>query len=195
MQWCSGCMTGDGGYGSYRAPFRPCIKDLSQGVWYRLLAAEMAGGRRNGTVVECSARPRDHPGHRRLYPNPTRGDVRRTVWHPRAPDELVFISWFEGGEVFRSGVCYHRGRGRVFYFRPGHEAFPVYHMPEIQRIIVNACHWAANRRSVARKWGLHPERITAYGDHLSGDGDSPQQLSEHSWPSRSAVNIIQSTEG
>lgn len=61
-----------------------------------------------------------------------------------APDELVFISWFEGGEVFRSGVCYHRGRGRVFYFRPGHEAFPVYHMPEIQRIIVNACHWAAN---------------------------------------------------
>ena len=81
-----------------------------------------------------------------------------------APDELVFISWFEGGEVFRSGVCYHRGRGRVFYFRPGHEAFPVYHMPEIQRIIVNACHWAANPQECGPKMGAHPERITAYGD-------------------------------
>ena len=81
-----------------------------------------------------------------------------------APDELVFISWFEGGEVFRSGVCYHRGRGRVFYFRPGHEAFPVYHMPEIQGIIVNACHWAANPQECGPKMGAHPERITAYGD-------------------------------
>lgn len=96
-----------------------------------------------------------------------------------APDELVFISWFEGGEVFRSGVCYHRGRGRVFYFRPGHEAFPVYHMPEIQRIIVNACHGCQSA-------GVWPENGGASGTdhrirrHLSGDGDSPQQLSEHS---------------
>ena len=40
------------------------------------------------------------------------------------PDRLVFVSWFPGGEVFRSGCCYHRGRGKVFYFRPGHETFP-----------------------------------------------------------------------
>ncbi len=58
------------------------------------------------------------------------------------PDELVFISWFEGGEVFRSGCCYHRGKGKVFYFRPGHEAFPVYHMKEIQKVIINAVKWA-----------------------------------------------------
>ncbi|GAB6927324.1 trehalose utilization protein ThuA [Paenibacillus sp. JCM 10914] len=60
-----------------------------------------------------------------------------------APDELVFISWFEGGEVFRSGCCYKRGRGKVFYFRPGHEAFPTYHQPEIQQVITNAVRWAA----------------------------------------------------
>lgn len=59
------------------------------------------------------------------------------------PDDLVFISWFEGGEVFRSGCCYHRGKGKVFYFRPGHEVFPIYHMPEIQKVIVNAVKWAA----------------------------------------------------
>jgi len=59
------------------------------------------------------------------------------------PDALVFNSWFEGGEVFRSGCCYRRGNGRVFYFRPGHETYPVYHQPEIRRILRNAVAWAA----------------------------------------------------
>ena len=59
------------------------------------------------------------------------------------PDEQVLISWFEGGEVFRSGCCFQRGKGRIFYFRPGHEAFPVYHMPLIQQVIINAVRWAA----------------------------------------------------
>lgn len=59
------------------------------------------------------------------------------------PDEQVFISWFEGGEVFRSGCCWHRGKGKVFYFRPGHETFPVYHQAEIQQVITNAVRWAA----------------------------------------------------
>ncbi len=59
------------------------------------------------------------------------------------PDELVFVSWFEGGEVFRSGCCWRRGRGRVFYFRPGHETVPTYHNPDIQRVLYNAAKWAA----------------------------------------------------
>ena len=59
------------------------------------------------------------------------------------PDELVFVSWFSGGEVFRSGACYRRGAGRVFYFRPGHETYPTYRHPDIQRVLVNAAHWAA----------------------------------------------------
>ncbi len=54
------------------------------------------------------------------------------------PDELVFISWFTGGEVFRSGCVYKRGRGKIFYFRPGHESVPTYHNPEIQKVLVNA---------------------------------------------------------
>ena len=59
------------------------------------------------------------------------------------PDELVFISWFQGGEVFRSGCAYHRGKGKVFYFRPGHETLPIYFQPEVQETIANAVRWAA----------------------------------------------------
>jgi trehalose utilization protein len=58
------------------------------------------------------------------------------------PDELVFISSFEGGEVCRSGCCFFRGNGRIFYFRPGHEAHPTYHQPEVQQVIANAVEWA-----------------------------------------------------
>ena len=54
------------------------------------------------------------------------------------PDSLVFVSWFQGGEVFRSGCCWERGRGKIFYFRPGHESYPIYHNPQIMRVIGNA---------------------------------------------------------
>ncbi len=58
------------------------------------------------------------------------------------PEELLFVSWFTGGEVFRSGCTWRRGHGRIFYFSPGHETQPIYHHPEIQRVITNAVHWA-----------------------------------------------------
>ncbi|EDY81490.1 conserved hypothetical protein [Verrucomicrobiia bacterium DG1235] len=59
------------------------------------------------------------------------------------PDEQVFISWFEGGEVFRSGNCYTRGNGKIFYFRPGHESYPTYYDTSIKRVLANAVRWAA----------------------------------------------------
>ncbi|HET6454694.1 MAG TPA: ThuA domain-containing protein [Armatimonadota bacterium] len=58
------------------------------------------------------------------------------------PDELVFISWFQGGEVFRSGCCWHRGKGKIFYFRPGHESYPTYKDPNVLKVIENAVRWA-----------------------------------------------------
>ncbi len=60
-----------------------------------------------------------------------------------APDRLVLVSWFGGGEVFRSGCCFERGRGRIFYFRPGHETHPTYVRADVRRVIANAAHWAA----------------------------------------------------
>lgn len=59
------------------------------------------------------------------------------------PEEIIFIGWFAGGEVFRSGVTFTRGRGRIFYFQPGHEEASVYEHPDIQRVIMNAVRWAA----------------------------------------------------
>jgi len=59
------------------------------------------------------------------------------------PDELIFISWFQGGEVFRSGCCFYRGTGKVFYFRPGHETLPIYYDENVQKVISNAVRWTA----------------------------------------------------
>ncbi len=69
------------------------------------------------------------------------------------PDELVFISWFAGGEVFRSGCCFHRGSGKIFYFRPGHETFPIYYDENVLRVITNAVRWAAPVGGPARAFG------------------------------------------
>jgi trehalose utilization protein len=63
-----------------------------------------------------------------------------------APDQLVLISWFQGGEVFRSGACWTRGRGRIFYFRPGHETHPTYFDASVRHVIANAVRWAAGPR-------------------------------------------------
>lgn len=60
-----------------------------------------------------------------------------------APDTLVFVSWFKGGEIFRSGCCYQRGLGKIFYFRPGHESFPTYYHPQVLKVIYNAILWAS----------------------------------------------------
>ncbi|MCT9871997.1 ThuA domain-containing protein [Paenarthrobacter aurescens] len=59
------------------------------------------------------------------------------------PDDLIFISSFTGGEVFRSGVTFSRGKGRIFYFSPGDQEYPVYHQPQIQKVIANGVGWVA----------------------------------------------------
>jgi trehalose utilization protein len=79
-----------------------------------------------------------------------------------APDTLVFTSWFEGGEVFRSGCCYHRGAGRIFYFRPGHETYPIYYQAEVQQVIVNAVQWAAPRQPNPQVFGNVPTFIESH---------------------------------
>lgn len=58
------------------------------------------------------------------------------------PDEIVFIGWYEGGEVFRSGCTYRRENGKIFYFQPGHESFATYHNETVQKVIRNAVYWA-----------------------------------------------------
>jgi len=75
------------------------------------------------------------------------------------PDSLVFISWFQGGEVFRSGCCFHRGQGKIFYFRPGDQAYPTYHQPEVLHVIANAVRWAAPVAGPEVKFGEHAKPL------------------------------------
>ncbi|MBO4647822.1 MAG: ThuA domain-containing protein, partial [Lentisphaeria bacterium] len=57
--------------------------------------------------------------------------------------KVIFMSWYEGGEVFRSGITLERGYGKIFYFSPGHESFPIYYQPEVLKVIGNGIRWAA----------------------------------------------------
>jgi trehalose utilization protein len=88
------------------------------------------------------------------------------------PDELVFVSWFTGGEIFRSGCCYFRGRGKIFYFRPGHETYPTYHHESVLHVIGNGVAWAAPVNGPVPDFGIGkwnrpleplPERAKKFG--------------------------------
>ena len=71
---------------------------------------------------------------------------------------VVFMSWYEGGNVFRSGVTFRRGQGRIFYFSPGHETFPIYRQPEVLKVLGNAARWAAQTLPNAKTncWDCDP---------------------------------------
>jgi trehalose utilization protein len=79
-----------------------------------------------------------------------------------APDELVFVSSFAGGEVFRGGCCFKRGAGRIFYFSPGDQDYPIYHHPDVRRVIANAVEWAAPRPGVRRAVPGSPESLRGW---------------------------------
>jgi trehalose utilization protein len=95
------------------------------------------------------------------------------------PLETVFISWFQGGEVFRSGLTYRRGAGNVFYFRPGHETYPTYHDGNVQTVLRNAVRWAHNPAARITDVTAAPnvpvdkaqEPISARGPKLHADGE------------------------
>jgi len=95
------------------------------------------------------------------------------------PLETVFVSWFQGGEVFRSGLTYRRGLGNIFYFRPGHETYPTYHDANVQTVLKNAVHWAHNEQRMTGDVNVAPnlpveealEPIEERGPRLHQDGE------------------------
>ncbi len=100
------------------------------------------------------------------------------VWWGPTPDENVFISWFEGGEVFRSGCTWQRGNGKIFYFRPGHEVYPIYHHPVVRQVLRYAVRWAAPD---AEKWidtcpqipaRKAPEPLEVKGPRMHKEGET-----------------------
>jgi trehalose utilization protein len=109
-------------------------------------SGEIAAWREEGEWQRIEVRAPDHPvaagitefvvPHDEMYNEPV--DFAE-------PDTVVFYSYFQGGEEFRSGCAWTRGKGRVFYFQPGHETYPVFRQPEIQQVILNAVRWCAGR--------------------------------------------------
>jgi trehalose utilization protein len=95
-----------------------------------------------------------------------------------APDETLLVSWFQGGEVFRSGCTWKRGNGKIFYFRPGHETYPTYHQPEVQLVLRNAAHWAQPEGGIWIDGAPNipvekaPEKITIQGVTLHQPGEA-----------------------
>lgn len=73
------------------------------------------------------------------------------------PDELLMISSFAGVEVFRSAITFRRGKGKIFYFRPGHETFPIYYHPDVRRVLAGATRWAAPSGSPYTQEARHCE--------------------------------------
>jgi trehalose utilization protein len=124
--------------------------------------------------TSCALKWREHNDHERLwvvapghpivqgigeYIELEREEMYGEFFDIPQPETLVLVSWFSGGEVFRSGCCYTRGQGRVFYFRPGHETFPTYHNPQVQRILANAIQWAAPTGLTPLTWDHKPDPL------------------------------------
>ncbi|WP_254763555.1 ThuA domain-containing protein [Natrinema marinum] len=116
----------------------------------------------------CSLQYREDGGTERLWivdpGHPIADGLAESIELPRTemygepfdvpePDRQVFVSWFEGGEVFRSGCCYRRGSGRIFYFRPGHETYPIYENEDVRRVLRNAVAWASPTDGSPRAFG------------------------------------------
>jgi trehalose utilization protein len=88
------------------------------------------------------------------------------------PDELIFLSWFEGGEVFRSGCTWRRGAGKIFYFRPGHETYPIYYDANVRRVLANAVLWAAPSGSAYHGQGRNiPEPLSRIENPMASHED------------------------
>lgn len=122
LRWREGRLTGTQRAAGLTAP-------ENDGEWQRVWTVAPAHPIASGLKGESFTIPKDE----------TYGEY----FEIPAPETLVFLTTAQGGEVLRSGCCWTRGRGKIFYFASGHETFPVYHQPEIQRILLNAVRWAA----------------------------------------------------
>jgi trehalose utilization protein len=73
------------------------------------------------------------------------------------PDDVIFLGWYNSGEVFRSGCTFTRGNGKIFYFQPGHETNPAFKNENVQKIIKNAVRWACPSEKGNARECIHSE--------------------------------------
>ena len=71
-------------------------------------------------------------------------EMYKAPFHVPKPDASVFEEKWDAGESFQSGSVWTVGKGRVVYFRPGHESYPVYKAAEPLKVVENAVRWCAS---------------------------------------------------
>ena len=131
-------------HGPAGAALRALVQDLRQADGHHLHAAlAQRAGPRAG--LDRRRRPTRSPRACRTRSSSTQQEMYGEIFDIPAPDELIFISSFTGGEVFRSGCTFRRGHGKIFFFSPGDQDFPVYHHQDVRRVIANGVRWAAQR--------------------------------------------------
>jgi trehalose utilization protein len=66
------------------------------------------------------------------------------------PDAVVFDGLYlrpdGSSEESRQGLAFTVGKGKVFYFQPGHETYPHFFDENVRHILRNAVEWAAPPR-------------------------------------------------
>ncbi len=90
------------------------------------------------------------PGHPVMRGVPSQFEIPETEmydepFHVPQPDQVLFREDWPGGGHFRGGMVWNVGRGKVLYFRPGHETFPVFKDPNVAKIMENAVRWLGSQ--------------------------------------------------
>jgi trehalose utilization protein len=126
-------------------PLTPALKQDGD-VWRLVLpACVFPAYRPDGAPSHMTTLMPQHPIAAGL---PAKWDLPQTEmydepFHVPKPDAVVFEERWDKGEHFRSGCVWQVGKGRVFYFRPGHETYPVFKQTEPLKVIENAVRWLA----------------------------------------------------
>lgn len=71
------------------------------------------------------------------------------------PDDVIYLGWFDSGEVCRSVCTWTRGYGKIVFLQPGHETNPSFYNPHVRKLIQNSCMWA----KAVKKISMVPEAV------------------------------------
>ena len=129
------------------APLTPTLSKTGDGAWKLILPGCIFPAYRNdGKPSHLTTLLPDHPIAKGV---PTTWDLAQTEmydepYHVPTPDAVVFEEKWDAGEHFRSGCVWNVAKGRVFYFRPGHETYPIYRQEIPLKILENAARWLAH---------------------------------------------------
>lgn len=106
--------------------------------------------RNDGKPSTIRVQKKEHPIVKGLSPvlRLQQTEMYNEPFHVPEPDQLILEECWEGGEWFRSGMLWNLGKGKVFYFRPGHETYPIFKEKWVMQLLTNAVQWLGQTKTV-----------------------------------------------